>query len=428
MKRVGDLWTALTRWDNLLECVRLAARGKRRRSPAVARFLHEMEGNLCRLQRELREGSYRPGAYRTFRIYDPKERCIAAAPFRDRVVHHALTRALEPVWEPRFSAYSFASRAGKGQHAALAVAAAACAQQQYVLKGDVRRYFPSIDHAILQTLLRRAVKCEPTLRLAGLILDGWQEPESAPAVEYFAGDDLFSPAERRRGLPIGNQTSQFFANVYLNPLDHYVYRQEKPGPGAYLRYVDDFLLFGDSREELLRAAGRIRDFLGAELRLRVHEGKFQVRRCADGVTFLGWRLFPGRRRLARGNVVRIRRRLRHLREQYHAGLVDAGEFRQVVQGWLGHAAAGNTWRLRQQLFDELILVPAEHGRTLAGRVLEQQYRVPLCRVCGAPPGGKPPGGGPEPDPSRRVRACQLRFRAVIRARPAPRRQRRIQTG
>jgi hypothetical protein len=97
-----------------------------------------------------------------------------------------------------------------------------------------------------------------------------------------------------------------------------------------------------------------------------------VRRCADGVTFLGWRLFPGRRRLARGNVVRIRRRLRHLREQYHAGLVDAGEFRQVVQGWLGHAAAGNTWRLRQQLFDELILVPAEHGRTLAGRLLEQQ--------------------------------------------------------
>jgi hypothetical protein len=372
MKRVGDLWTALTRWDNLLECVRLAARGKRRRSPAVARFLHEMEGNLCRLQRELREGSCRPGAYRTFRIYDPKERCIAAAPFRDRVVHHALTRALEPVWEPRFSAYSFASRAGKGQHAALAVAQAGCAQRQYVLKGDVRRYFPSIDHAILQTLLRRAVKCEPTLRLAGLILDGWQEPEPAPAVEYFAGDDLFSPAERRRGLPIGNQTSQFFANVYLNPLDHYVYRQEKPGPGAYLRYVDDFLLFGDSREELLRAAGRIRDFLGAELRLRVHEGKFQVRRCADGVTFLGWRLFPGRRRLARGNVVRIRRRLRHLREQYHAGLVDAGEFRQVVQGWLGHAAAGNTWRLRQQLFDELILVPAEHGRTLAGRLLEQQ--------------------------------------------------------
>lgn len=230
MKRAGNLWIQVTSWENLIESARLAARGKRRR-PDVARFLHDAEFHLCRLQRELEEGSYRPAGYRTFWIYDPKPRQISAASFRDRVVHHALTRVLEPVFEPRFAAHSFASRKGFGQHRALGLARGACRRYRYVLKCDIRKYFPSIDHAILKELIARAVKCRRTLELAGLIIDRSNEQEEI--VKYFPADSLFTPFERRRGLPIGNQTSQFFANVYLNPLDHFVLREL--GPAMYLR-------------------------------------------------------------------------------------------------------------------------------------------------------------------------------------------------
>jgi RNA-directed DNA polymerase len=215
LKRIGNLWPNLVSWPNLLESAQAAVRGKRRR-PDVARFLLDLEPNVSAIQRELRDGSYRPGAYQTLWIRDPKPRLISAAPFRDRVVHHALTRVLETVFELRFTASSFASRTGFGQHKALSKARAACARYPYVLKCDIRKYFPSMDHEILKGLLARAVKCQRTLALAGLIIDGSNPQEEATG--YFPGDDLFTPFDRRRGLPIGNQTSQFFANVYLNPL------------------------------------------------------------------------------------------------------------------------------------------------------------------------------------------------------------------
>lgn len=343
MKRTGNLWEQLTSWENLTAAARAAARGKRRR-PDVARFLHELESNLCGLQRELEDGSYRHGGYRTFWIQDPKPRLISAAPFRDRVVHHALTRVLEPIFERRFTDYSFASRKGFGQHRALRLAREACRRYGFVLKCDIRKYFPSIDHAILKELIARVVKCGRTLELAGRIIDGSNEQEDAAAC--FPGDSLFTPFERRRGLPIGNQTSQFFGNVYLNPLDHYVLRELRPA--LYLRYVDDFVLFGDDKRELRRMAARVRGFLEG-LRLRPHERKFRIYQCVEGVTLLGWRLLPGQARLARANVVRMRRKLRKMAALFHAG------------------------RLRQNLFGRFILRAAEHGRNARGLV-EQQSR------------------------------------------------------
>ena len=370
MKRAGNLWPQVTDWRHLMESARLAALGKRKR-PDVARFLHELEPNLIRLQLELEDGSYTPGGYRTFWIHDPKARQISAAPFRDRVVHHALTAVLERVFESRFTRFSFASRKGFGQHKALQLARLECGRRRFVLKGDIRKYFPSIDHGILKDLLGKGVKCRRTLALADRIIDGSNEQEEALA--YFAGDDLFSPFERRRGLPIGNQTSQFFANVYLNPLDHFVLREIKPS--LYLRYVDDFVAFGDDREELLDAGERIRDFLGG-LRLRVNERKFDVHPCKGGVTFLGWRLLPRQARLARPNAVRIRKRLRALSRHYHAGLLSFDEVNCRVQSWLGHASWGDTWRLRRQLFAGFILRPAEHGRSARWRVEQQTTERP----------------------------------------------------
>ena len=183
----------------------------------------------------------------------------------------------------------------------------------------------------LEDLIGRAIKCTQTCALAAKIIDGSNAQEEA--VAYFPADDLFTPFDRRRGLPIGNQTSQFFANVYLNPLDHFVLRELRPG--LYLRYVDDFVLFGDDKRELWDMAKRIREFLEG-FRLAPHPRKFGVFCCAEGLTFLGWRLLPGQTRLARPNVIRMRRRLRKISALYHGGRVGFQDVHCRVQSWLGH--------------------------------------------------------------------------------------------
>ena len=244
MKRTGNLWPSITSFANLSAAATTAGAGKRRR-PDVAAFNLNLEWELLALQRELISRTYRPGPYRTFMIEDPKpRRHISAAPFRDRVVHHALTRVVEPVFEKRFSNCSFACRKGFGTH-----------QPSHgrkkgrafiiVLKCDIRKYFASIDHEILKGYLARALKCKPTLDLAGKIIDGSNEQETA--IAYYPGDDLFS-LKQQRGLPLGNQTSQFLANVYLDPLDQFMVRELKPR--IYARYVDDFVLFDNSKDRL----------------------------------------------------------------------------------------------------------------------------------------------------------------------------------
>jgi retron-type reverse transcriptase len=346
MKRVGNLWPELVSFPNLLAASESAAAGRRKRSDAAA-FLLNLETELLQLQRELLDRSYAPGPYRSFLIRDPKPRLISAAPFRDRVVHHALTRLLEPVFERRFSKDSFACRKGLGTHRALERAKEGARRCRFVLKCDIRKYFPSIDHKILKGLLARVVKCRPTLDLAATIIDASNPQEEA--VFYFDGDDLFSPWERRRGLPLGNQTSQFFANVYLNPLDQHVNRVIRPA--IYIRYVDDFLFFAGSREQLWRALDEIVRILDG-LRLLVHPRKSRVYRTADGVTFLGWRVFPDHTRLVSGNVVRFRRRLRELRTAYGTGRVEWRDVDSRVRAWIAHAAHGSTWKLRGQLFGQ----------------------------------------------------------------------------
>ncbi|MCC7155285.1 MAG: hypothetical protein IT161_11980 [Bryobacterales bacterium] len=245
MKRTGWLWPQLVSFENLVEAARRAALGKKSR-PDAAGFLLNLEIELAVLRRELEDGTYRPGEYRTFCVREPKPRQISAAPFRDRVVHHAFTQVVEPIFERRFSADSCACRKGFGTHAALEKAAAAAARHPYALKCDVRKYFASIDHAILKARLARVICCPRTLALASTIIDGSNPREEV--CFYFPGDSLFTPFERRRGLPLGNQTSQFFANVYLDSLDQLVNRVLKPL--AYVRYVDDFVLWDNNKPRL----------------------------------------------------------------------------------------------------------------------------------------------------------------------------------
>lgn len=326
--------------------------GKRSR-PDVAAFVLRLEPELLRLRRELLAGDYRPGPYRTFWVLDPKPRQISAAPFRDRVVHHALTAALEPIWERRFSPHSFACREGRGTHAALGTATAGVQRFRSCLRGDIRKYFASIDHRLLEEMLARVVKCRPTLALAASIIASSRGQEDFPW--YFPGDDLFTPHGRRRGLPLGNQTSQFFANVYLNGFDQYVDRVGRPP--VWARYVDDWVLFDDSKQRLAEIRASLQEQLDA-VRLVMHPGKTRVHACREGVSFLGWRLFPNRTRLARQNVVHTQRRLRRLRVELQAGRVSWERVQQSVQAWIAHAAHGDTATLRHHLLSRYPFRPS----------------------------------------------------------------------
>lgn len=336
----------MTSFPNLLRAAERASRGKRG-SAAVARFHFELEQQLCRLQDDLRGKTYVPGEYRTFRIFEPKSRLISAAPYRDRVVHHALCRVIEPVFEPAFIFDSYACRVGKGTHAAVDRFTTFARRNRYVLKCDVSKFFPSIDREILKALVARKIKDPDVLWLVGLIVERSNAQDRTD--EWFPGDNLFTPLERARGLPIGNQTSQFLANVYLNPFDHFV--KERLGVRDYCRYVDDFVLFSDDKHRLAELRSQCREFLHS-LRLKLHPNKSVISRVQDGTRFLGYRVFPRHRLLARANVTRMKRRLKRLQRAFAAGQIAPADVRQHVVGWIGHAQHADTYRLRERLFRE----------------------------------------------------------------------------
>jgi retron-type reverse transcriptase len=346
MKRTGYLWDRLIGFPNLLRAAEKARRGKRFRTP-VAAFHLELEPQLWRLHEELAAKTYRPGPYRTFTLYEPKQRLISAAPYRDRVVHHALTNVLEPLFERGFSPDSYACRKGKGTHAAVDRCQHHARHFRYVLKADVQKFFPSLDHALLKGLVARRVKDPGVLWLVGLIIDHSNAQEDVP--QWFPGDDLFTPGERRRGLPLGNQTSQFLANVYLDPLDHFV--QDRLRAGAYVRYVDDFLVFGNDKARLAAVRDQVAAFL-AGLRLRLHPDKSVIFPVRQGIRFLGYRVFPTHRLLVPENVWRFRRRLRRLQGRYARNEIALDHARRRVASWIGHALRADTYRLRERLFGE----------------------------------------------------------------------------
>jgi len=203
MKRHGHLWEQVISFEALLRAADKARKGKRFR-PAVALFHFDQERALWQLHEELSTKTYRPGDYRSFFIYQPKKRQISAAPYRDRVVHHALVNVLEPIYEGVFIGDSYACRKGKGTHAAVARCQQLAQRFRYVLKADIQKFFPTVDHKILKQRLARKIKDPDVLWLIGQIIDHSNPQEEI--VSYFPGDDLFTPGERRRGIPIGNQT------------------------------------------------------------------------------------------------------------------------------------------------------------------------------------------------------------------------------
>ena len=348
LKRYGNLYPQVIEFENILLAARKAQKGKRFRENVLA-FNYNLEEELVKLQRELATKTYQPGAYRTFYIKEPKSRMISAAPYRDRVVHHALCNVIVPLVEPTFIADSYANRVGFGTHRALRRFIEFARSTRYVLQCDIKKYFPSIDHEILKTLVRRKIKCRDTLWLIDSIVDN--SNEQLPVIEHFPGDGLLTPVERRRGLPLGNLTSQFLANWYLSGFDHFV--KEKLKVKKYVRYVDDFALFSDDWQFLAEARIAVEEYL-AGLRLKVHPIKSQLFETKHGANFLGFRVLPDRIRVRTENLRRARRRLRRLQADYAQGKIEWQKVSQSIQSWLAHLDHGDTKQLRKKIFSSLV--------------------------------------------------------------------------
>ncbi len=324
-----------------MEAARDTMRGKRGKRAGAAFFQH-WETEVVRLERELTDGSYRPGAYHYFKIHEPKVRLVAAAPFRDRVVHHALVRVLEPLFEPRFIEDSYACRAGRGTHAGMRRALHFAKRYPYALKCDIRRYFPSIDQGLLREKITRVVGDQRVLGLVDVILESHVERVERVWPE---GGALFDVVERRKGLPIGNLTSQFFANIYLDAFDHFL-KQELRVKG-YVRYVDDFLLYGKDRTALKRLGARCRNFLAVE-GLEIHPDKYRLIPTGDGVDFCGFVVrSDGRVKVRTSNARRFRKRYARMRREVIRGRCDPADLTTTVRAWIAHAKHAQSWGLRR---------------------------------------------------------------------------------
>jgi RNA-directed DNA polymerase len=240
---------------------------------------------------------------------------------------------------------SYANRKGYGTHRALRRFHRACRQHAWVLQADIRLYFPSIDHRLLLAQLERLIACPSNLWLVRSILANGTC--CGPAIDGFPGDTLLTPLERPRGLPIGNLTSQFLANLHLNAIDHRL--RALPGIQACLRYVDDLALFADRPEPLRQALVVLKAEL-AELRLRLHPNKTNLRRTAMGASFVGFHLIGGRIRLRNHSLLRIRRGLRRRELALKQRRITVAQAQASAQSWNAHLAHGHTLHLRRRLF------------------------------------------------------------------------------
>lgn len=345
LRQHHHLFERIARFEALHHAAHNAVKGKRKK-PGAAAFMARLEPELLRLERGLQDQTYRPGPHLNFVVRDPKRRTVSAAPFRDRVVHHALYAVIGPIFERGFVADSYANRTGFGTHKALARYEHHRDRHRFVLRADVAQYFASVDHAVLQADLRRRIACPATLWLCDAIIAQVAPPAPGSDV-WFVGDDLFTPQSRPRGLPLCNLTSQFFANVYLDALDHFCTEVLR---APYVRYVDNFALFGNSAAQLHEWQQRITQHL-AHRRLRLHPGKTFVAPTTEPAQFLGFVTAPGgRRRLPDANVTRFVCRLRRLRAAWQQGEVDAAHVHQRIQAWVAHASQAQTAQLRHTLF------------------------------------------------------------------------------
>lgn len=303
-------------------------------------FERNLEENIFALHRELQAKTYRHGPYAAFFITDPKQRHIHKALVRDRVLHHAVFSVVNPLFEETFISGSFSCRIGYGTHRgveALGHAARRIAQNDtrpcFVLKCDIRKFFDSVDHEALLGMLGKRIKDADVMWLLRQIIEGFGTGQGG----------LFG----RHGIPIGNLTSQLFANVYMNELDQFVKHELKIR--HYFRYTDDFVIVSADRAYLEGLLPSIESFLERRLRLTLHPQKVTIRKLSQGVDFLGYVTFPYHRLLRAKTRRRMFAKVRRRIEERRAGRISDETLDQAVQSYLGVLTHANAYRLAEEL-------------------------------------------------------------------------------
>lgn len=343
MKRCRNLFKRVCSFQNL-HLAYLKARKCKRYRDEILKFSYNLEENLLKLQEELLNQTYQHGSYREFIVSDSKKRRIKAAPFRDRVIHHALCNIIEPIFDKGFIFDNYACREGKGTHRAIkrlekflkAISDSVgglMEEKIYCLKCDISKYFDSINHEILLKIIEKKIADKNTLRLIREILSSSYEKEPGT------------------GIPIGNLTSQLFANVYLNELDQFVKRTLRIK--YYVRYMDDFLLLNNDKKELHGIKKQIQVFLRDKLKLELHPKKANIFPTEKGIDFLGYQIFWDYKLLRKSTVKRFMKRTKIYQKRLHQGVMNSEKFNQSLQSWLAYAEFGNSYNLRKNLSEKL---------------------------------------------------------------------------
>ena len=325
----------------------------------VLSFEWKLEQNIVELNQELKYHKYKHGVYTKFRICDPKPRTIHKAIVRDRILHHAIFRVLNPIFEPCFISNSFSCRVSKGTHYGVETLAKILRQVSqngtrpcFALKCDVRKFFASVDHSILLEKIKRKIKDDEAIWLLWEIIESFPmasqiELSTSSGFRERASclrqDSLFA----RKGLPIGNLTSQLFANIYLNEFDYFVKHELKIK--NYVRYTDDFVIVGGSERKLLDLLSKIKKFLTEKLKISLHPNKVEIRKFRRGIDFLGYVALPKYRRIRTKTKNRIFKKLKHKVVEYKSGVISEYTLAQSLNSYLGILSHANSYDLRNKL-------------------------------------------------------------------------------
>ena len=331
----NDLYIEICSYENLERAFQKARSGKTLK-PYVIEFEQRLKENLQTLQVELFFQTYKPRPLETFILRDPKTRKISKSDFRDRVVHHAICNIIESLFEKGFIFDSYANRIGKGTLKAIErfeyfarIVSRGHTRPCSVLKADIRHYFETLDHTILLKVLGKKIQDQRALWLIQVILSNHQTEEPG------------------KGMPLGNLTSQFFANVFLNELDQFV--KHKLRAKYYIRYVDDFVILDSSKERLIEYKAKIDLFLRDRLNLNLHPDKSKILRLEHGVGFLGLRIFPLHKRIQKRNIRRFDKKFKQLHTLYQNSHIEREKVVEHFEGWLSYISHANTFKYRKHL-------------------------------------------------------------------------------
>lgn len=349
MKRIGNIYPAIYDFENLYYAYREARKCKRYRQE-VMQFAQSLEENLIEIQNELIWREYRVGKYHEFYVRDPKRRLIMALPFRDRVVQWAIYRQLNPILDRRYLSTSYGCRIGGGVHRAILKLKEYLRQQSgtaYVLKMDVSKYFYHIDHDVLMGILERIVKDSGLLWLLHEIIYSDHDFGIATDDYDFTGERLSGV-----GMPIGNLSSQMFANLYLNEADQFAKHVLKCK--CYIRYMDDIIVVDNDREALREVWLAMDDFTRERLHLQLN-AKTCIRSEAQGVDFCGYRIWRDHIRLRKKSALKMKHRLRYLRKAYARGEVDVKTVRDTLMSYLGILQHCDGYQLTEKVLRDLVL-------------------------------------------------------------------------